>query len=114
VRWIFSAFVKKGKSEGTIAKILNDKGISSGLPRPWTPARIRIILKSESYIGNRVWNRTSIRLRTKKIHNPPESWFRTKCSFGPVINKAQFDAAQEIFLKRKYRPSKDELLEKLR
>jgi len=46
VRWIFSMFVDDGKSERQIAKILNEKGIRSGLSRPWTRARVRSLLKN--------------------------------------------------------------------
>lgn len=114
VRWIFSTFVKKGKSESAIAKILNQKGISSGLPRPWTCARVRWILRNEIYIGNSVWNRTSIKLGKKLVRNRREMWLRTKCSFPPIIDIAQFEAAQKIFQQRQHRPSKEEILEALR
>jgi DNA invertase Pin-like site-specific DNA recombinase len=114
VRWIFSTFVNSGKSEGQIAKILNEKGVSSGQPRPWTPARVRWLLRNENYIGNIVWNRTSVKLGKKKLPNPPETWFRTKTSFGPIIEASQFEAAQNIFRERRRRPSKEEMLEALR
>lgn len=114
VRWIFKMFVNQGKSEGPISKILNEKGISSGLPRPWSPARVRWILRNEIYIGNSVWNRTSIKLGRKLVRNPPETWFRVRCGFGPIIDVARFDAAQRIFLERRNRPSKEEILGSLR
>jgi Recombinase len=114
VRWIFKMFVNEGKSEGPIAKLLNRKGVSSGLARPWSPARVRWILRNEIYIGNSVWNRTSIKLGRKLVRNPPETWFRVRCGFGPIIDVAQFDAAQRIFLERRHRPSKEEILETLR
>jgi DNA invertase Pin-like site-specific DNA recombinase len=114
VRWVFSTFVKEGKLESTIAKILNEKGISSGLPRPWTPARIRWMLRNEIYIGNSIWNRTSIKLGKRMVRNQPEMWLRTKCSFAPIIDRSQFDAAQAIFRERRHHPSKEELLAALR
>ena len=114
VHWIFSTFVNDGKSEGQIAKILNDKGIGSGLPRPWTPARVRWLLRNENYVGNILWNRTSVKLGKKKVYNPPEMWFRAKTSFAPVIDVSQFEAAQDVFRKRLIRPSKEDMLEALR
>jgi DNA invertase Pin-like site-specific DNA recombinase len=114
VRWIFSTFVNDGKSEGQIAKILNEKGVSSGVPTPWTPARVRWLLRNENYIGNILWNRTSVKLGKKKVHNPPEMWFRTKTSFAPVIDASQFEAAQNIFRERSDRLTKEIILESLR
>jgi DNA invertase Pin-like site-specific DNA recombinase len=100
VRWIFLVFVKKRKSEGEIAKLLNQKGISSGLPRPWTYGRVRKLLRNEIYIGNSVWNRTSVKLGKRTVCNPPEAWFRTKCSFDPIIPVSQFEAARKIIGER--------------
>jgi DNA invertase Pin-like site-specific DNA recombinase len=114
VRWIFSTFVNDGKSEGQIAKLLNGKGVSSGLPRPWTPARVRWLLRNENYIGNILWNRTSIKLGKTKVRNPPEMWFRAKTSFAPVIDDSQFEAAQRIFRERRNRFTKESVLEALR
>jgi DNA invertase Pin-like site-specific DNA recombinase len=114
VRWIFSTFVNDGKSEGQIAKILNEKGIGSGVPRPWTPARVRWLLGNENYIGNILWNRTSVKLGRKKVDNPPEIWFRAKTSFAPIIDIKQFEAVKRIFLKRRERLTKERILEALR
>jgi len=66
VRWIFSTFVTQRKTEREIAECLNKKGISSGVPRPWTYARIRQTLKNEIYLGNSIWNRTSFKLAKKR------------------------------------------------
>ena len=113
VRWIFSTFVKKGVSEGKIAKLLNAKGVPSGVSRPWTYARVRWILRNEVYIGNSVWNRTSIKLGRKLVRNPPDTWMRIPCSFAPIINKSEFDVAQKIIRDR--RPlTKHEVIEALR
>ncbi len=114
VRWIFSVFVKQRKSERMIVKILNEKGISSGLDRPWTSARVHKILQNEIYIGNNVWNRTSLKLGNKKIRNQPETWVRTKCSFAPIVAQPLFEAAHKIIQDRSHRLSDDEMLAPLR
>ena len=36
VRWIYRSFVKNGKPEREIANILNERGITTDLGRPWT------------------------------------------------------------------------------
>ena len=114
VRWIFSNFVKRKKPEQVIVKILNERGISSGLDRPWTYARVRKILQNEIYIGNSIWNRTSLKLGGNKIRNRPETWLRTKCSFAPIIARPQFEAAQTIIRDRGHHLSDDEMLAPLR
>ncbi len=115
VRWIFSAFVSQGKPEREIVKILNRKGISSGAPmRPWTYARVRKLLQNEVYLGESVWNRTSIKLGKKKVRNPPELWLRGKCSFAGIIDPRRFDDARDLICARRIRPSDEDVLQSLR
>jgi DNA invertase Pin-like site-specific DNA recombinase len=114
VQWIFSAFVRRRKSETEIVAILNKRGIDSGLARPWSYARIHKILKNEVYIGRDYWNRTSIKLGKPKVWNPPELWLQAKLGFAPIITPARFEDAQTILRARHRRPSREELLEKLR
>jgi DNA invertase Pin-like site-specific DNA recombinase len=114
VKWIFSAFVKRKKSISEIVQILNTKGVSTGSPGPWTFHKVKNLLLNEIYVGNSVWNRTSIKLARKKTQNPPDLWLRVKASFDPIVRKSQFNAAQRIMVERQRRLSKDEVLEKLR
>lgn len=114
VRWIFSAFVKRKMMIRDIVKALNERGVSSGLSRPWTYARVKYILQNEIYVGNIIWNRSSIKLARKKVPNPPELWLRSRCSFEPIIKQAEFNAVQRLIAKRQHRASREEVLEKLR
>jgi DNA invertase Pin-like site-specific DNA recombinase len=77
VRWIFSMFVKQKKTERQIARVLNAKGVSSGLNRPWTYHRLWRLIRNEIYTGTDVWNRTSKRLGQKSVPNQPEKWLRS-------------------------------------
>ena len=114
VRWIFSVFTKGGKSEREIVRSLNDRGIYSGLDRPWTYARVHGILKNEIFLGCAIWNRTSIKLGKRKVRNSPDSWLRVQHDFAPVVDLKRFETAQAIIRERGYRPSNYELLERLR
>jgi DNA invertase Pin-like site-specific DNA recombinase len=114
VRWIFLAFVNERKSERSIARTLNEKGVPNGIGRPWTYHRIHGILQNEIYIGNSVWNRTSLKLGTKTVRNDPEKWLRVKCAFDPIIDPSLFESAQTIIRERMRQPSKEEMLEQLR
>ena len=120
VRWIYAAFVHKGKTEFQIAQILTKRGVANGHGRP--RHTIKRILKSEKYIGNNVWNRTSLKLQQALVYNTPDAWVRADGVFEPVIAKSLFDAAQSIYRERMKHPingrsrhySDDEMLARLR
>jgi DNA invertase Pin-like site-specific DNA recombinase len=114
VRWIFSAFVIERKSEGTIAETLNKKGALNSLGGPWTYRRVHHVLKDEIYTGTSVWNRTSIKLGGRLVHNDPETWLRVKCGFKPVVDPMLFEQAQAIIRGRMRRRSDEEVLAPLR
>jgi DNA invertase Pin-like site-specific DNA recombinase len=113
IRWIFSAFVRQKKSIKAIARILNAKTIATGFGGPWTFSKVSRILKNEIYVGNYVWNKTSIRLGANLIRNRPEEWLRSKCAFKAIVDKSLFEGAQEIMRQRLHRPSEEEKLEPL-
>ena len=63
VRWMYDAFVKEGKSEWEIAKLLNERGILTDFQRAWTRGTVHEVLTNEKYIGNNVYHRTSCKLK---------------------------------------------------
>jgi DNA invertase Pin-like site-specific DNA recombinase len=114
VRRIFSAFVEERKSESAIAAELNGEGVASGLPRPWTYARIRYLLRNEIYVGIDIWNRTSAKLGGRKRRNDPDQWMRRESRFPAMIERAAFEAAHAIMRAREEPFPKDKLLESFR
>lgn len=114
VRWMYDVFVKEGKLETDIATLLNQRGISTDLGRPWTRGTVHQVLTNEKYIGNNVYNRVSFKLKKKRVVNPPDMWIRADGVFQPLIPPADFAAAQEIIRERSRRYSNDELLNHLR
>lgn len=114
VRWIFSMFVNLKKGEKEIAAILNARGVSSGLNRPWTYHRLRKLIRNEIYTGIDVWNRTSTKLKTKPVPNSPEKWLRSKCGFEPIIDPKLFARAQAIIGERRLPLTDERKLEPLR
>jgi DNA invertase Pin-like site-specific DNA recombinase len=114
VKWIFSTFVKGGKSETTITRILNKPGKCIGLSRRWTYDMVHKILQSDIYVGNSIWNRTSWKLGRKRIRNPPCQWLHRKWAFAPIVERRLFDATQVLIRKRWRRFSKKDVLEALR
>ncbi|WP_292317333.1 recombinase family protein [Mesorhizobium sp.] len=109
VRWIFKQFLK-GKLEVQIARELNEQGLVTDLDRPWTTASVRSILRNEKYIGNNVWNRTSERLHTARVRNPPSAWIRAENVSEPLIDRKLFERAQTIVRARATRISNNQLL----
>ena len=115
VRWIYSAFVEDRKIEREIAASLNQRGILTDLGRAWTPGTVHQVLINEKYIGNNVWNRTSLQAASKQhVRNSPESWRRANGAFRADCGSCQFEAARTIIEERSRRLSNDELLDLLR
>ncbi len=110
VQWIYRAFVEEGKSERDIADILNARGITTDLGRPWTRGTVHQILINEKYVGNNVWNRRSFKLKRRRVRNSPENWVRADGVFEAIVPRIMFDAAQSIIQERSQRFSDDEML----
>ena len=113
VRWIYEAFVKEGKTEAEIAKLLNDRGVPTDFQRAWTRGTVHEVLTNEKYIGNNVYHRTSCKLKQKHVENPPDLWVRADNAFTGIIDVTIFMAAQGIILTRSRKWSDEEMLEKL-
>jgi DNA invertase Pin-like site-specific DNA recombinase len=113
VRRVFEWFLKERLSLPRIAQRLNDFGLRTDLNRIWLRDGIFRLLTSEKYAGNNVYNRTSVRLHTPRIKNPPAQWVRAVGVFEPVVDRATFDAAQLLLGGRTHLLPDDDLLVKL-
>jgi DNA invertase Pin-like site-specific DNA recombinase len=114
VRWIYDMFLNQAKSEYEIAITLNQKGIRTDLNRPWSRGTVHQVLTNEKYIGNNLYNRTSYKLKTKRVKNPREMWIRHDNAFESVIEPKQFYTVQGIILERNRRFTNDEMLDLLK
>jgi DNA invertase Pin-like site-specific DNA recombinase len=114
VRRMYRMFVHEEKSEREIADILNDERLTTDLHRGWTSSTVRQVLTNEKYIGNNVFNRTSFKLKKKRVVNTPDMWIRTVGAFPAIIEPDIFDAARAIITTRKQRFTDAELLAKLK
>ena len=54
VRWMYRQFIDEGKVESEIAALLNERGVSTDLGRPWT---CLVSLDDEAFTYNRLVNR---------------------------------------------------------
>ncbi len=114
VTMVYKKFVYGGLSEFEIAKQLNDRGILTDLKRPWTRGSIQQVLTNEKYIGNNVYNRSSFKLKFKRVKNPPEMWIRSDGAFEAIVDTQLFYQAQGIMLERHRRFTDEEMLDRLK
>jgi len=114
VRWIYRAFTEDGLQESVIAAQLNQRGLCTDLGRPWSRGTVHQILTNEKYIGNNVFNRTSFKLKMRRVVNTPEMWVRANGVFQAVVEPRYFYTAQGIIRERNRRFSDTEMLDKLR
>ena len=114
IREIFLAFVEERKSETEIAEALNARGILTDLDRAWTRGTVYQILINEKYIGNHVWNRSSFKLKKRRVQNDPEIWVRAEGAFEGIVDPDLFAAANAIITARSSKLTDDEMLEGLK
>jgi len=114
VRRIFHQFVVEQNSFTEIARQLNRANIANHNGRPWTDGMIHTVLKSENYVGNVVYNRTSRRLGQKLVNNPHHLWIRGVAAIDPVVDRSLFARAQKIMAERRVEIPEDKMLMRLR
>ncbi|MBL6752014.1 MAG: recombinase family protein [Nevskia sp.] len=110
IRGIFDTFLAEQVGEAEIARRLNAAAAGAA----WTREQVAGVLKNEKYIGNNIFNRTSVKLRQKPVHNPPEQWIRHDGAFDGIVPLEVFQRTQEKLDQRAREPTEEELLELLR
>ncbi len=113
VRRIYRRFLD-GASERDIARELNAESILTDRGMAWTRGTVRELLTNEKYVGHNVFNRTSFKLKKKRVNNPPEMWVRDDDAFEPIVDSAEFHTVRGMILARHRRLSDDEMLGRLR
>lgn len=114
VQSIYKAFINERRHEGEIAEALNRQGIRNAERGEWTRGTIHEVLTNEKYIGRNVYNRTSFKLKKRRVCNPPEMWIRKNEAFDPIVGEQDFFTAQGIIQARARRVSDEELLSRLK
>jgi DNA invertase Pin-like site-specific DNA recombinase len=95
VKNIFNLFVNKWHTIDDIVDILNEKDILSANGGMWNREKIKRILGNEIYIGTRLYNKTSGKLKQKTANNPKEEWVIAREAFPAVVSSDIFWKAQE-------------------
>ncbi|AHX12010.1 serine recombinase [Dyella jiangningensis] len=114
IRQIYRSFLEEGKPERVIADDLNAMGLENDLGRPWTRGTIHQILTNEKYVGNNVYNRTSFKLKQKRVRNAPDMWIRRAGAFDSIISPELFERVQTIISARSEHLDSDTMLHMLR
>lgn len=105
VRMVFDWYVKDGITPGRIAQRLNEMGIPAPRGDVWKKDTIRWMLRNAHYIGMVVFNkikRTPVlengEVVTKRLMQPEEDVIIAEGKHQAIIDRATWDAAQEIRL----------------
>lgn len=114
VRAVFRMFADEKRSTPQIVAELNRRGIKNAYGRPWRRWCIHNMLKNEKYIGNMVWNRVSLKLKTPRKKNAPSEWVRADGSIEPIISLELWQRTQARFASAIRKMSNYEALQKLR
>ncbi len=99
VKFIFDLYVFKLKSLEEISDILNAKNILSPSGGMWNMNKVIRILTNQTYIGDRIYNKTWRRLKQKSRKNPKSEWIICKGAFPQIIDEKTFMRAQELLRK---------------
>jgi len=114
VHRIYHLFLERHFAEQSIADVLNDERILTDLERPWTRGTVHQVLTNEKYLGNNVYARTSGKLKTPTLPNPPEKWIRCDGAFAGIVSPDAFLRVRRIIAERSQRLDDFQLLALLR
>ena len=69
----------------------------------WNETKIRIILTDENYLGNSIFNKSSVRSfkLKKQTRNPASEWIRVEGTHEAIISKDVFDQVQQQIASRR-------------
>ena len=114
VQWIYRAFVDECLLESQIASSLNERGGVTDLGSPWSRGTIHEILTNPKYIGSNVFNRTSFKLKKRRVVNDEAMWVRADGVFEGIVDPSYYYSAQGMIRQRSRKFTNDEMLAKLR
>jgi hypothetical protein len=93
VREVFRLYVEAHLSIRQLAQWLNAQGVRNGRGNSWSKHNVTLLLRNERYIGNLVYNRTSLKLQTKRVFNAETNWIRNRSALAPIVDPEVFAVA---------------------
>lgn len=113
VRRMFTATALEGKQVGDIAAELNAAQIRTTGGLRWSGETVRKILTNEAYTGSLIYNRSSFKLKQRRVENPREMWIRHDEAFSPVVSVELFNKTQEVLRTQRKQRSDQEAIDRL-
>lgn len=96
VRWIFQA-VLSGKSPGTVARDLNEKGVPSKRGGKWTGHTINGMIRNEKYTGDVILQKTFTDDRfNRHVNHGEKNQYYVRDHHEAIVGHEDFDAANAI------------------
>ena len=110
IKKIFRIFVEEKLPKREIAALLNKENVKSPRDISWDTGKVHDILKNENYIGTKIYNKRTQKLKTPSKTNPKNEWIKVENSFEAIISKEFFYKAQEKIEKLNRRYKQEELI----
>lgn len=103
VRFIFDQYIKEGLPPGSIAKKLNDMGVSAPRRDTWVKDTVRHIIRNEHYTGRVVFNKIKNTVFVedgqkiiKRITQDPDDIIVAPGMHEAIIDDATWEAAKKL------------------
>ncbi len=113
IRWIYDQYIS-GSSHREIVDQLNEMGIARQNGVAFEVGNIKEILTNEKYAGTLIWNRTSEKLKLKRVKNAPSQWLRVPNAIPAIVDRKTFEKAQAVRAARAKRLGDEDILAPLR
>jgi DNA invertase Pin-like site-specific DNA recombinase len=113
VHRIYDMFLDSKQGAREIAQKLNDEGVAGEFGRNWSQNQVLSVLSNEKYIGNAVYNRTSIKLKGKWRRNSRAEWICKPGAYEAIVSRDRFDEAAKRIVSLNRSITRNEMLDQL-
>jgi len=113
VQRIYDMFLERKQSPLEIAQKLNDEGVAGEFGHLWSRNQVLSVLSNEKYIGNAVYNRTSVKLKGKWRRNPKKEWICKAGAYQAIVPHERFEKAASRIEALKRQITDEEMLDQL-
>jgi len=114
IKKIFNLFIFNSFNEYLIAETLNREGSTSSDNEMWNRSKIHAILTNQRLTGNYFYNKSSNKLKSKRMNNPESEWIKYEGFLEPIIPDEKFQLVQRIIRERSAHLSDNDVLNYLK
>lgn len=98
VEYIFD-LVEEGHGSRMIAKMLNDRGVTTKRGKLWDQTNVKRLIKTETLSGTRIYNKRKTE-NGKVVMRPESEWIISENNHPAIIEPERFKRAQDILKAR--------------